>query len=66
VGASVTRQPPIAVVMTKLTINRLTHSLDDLASHMDADQFALASMTADHKEGVAASGERHKPKFHGR
>jgi len=52
--------------MTKLTINRLTHSLDDLASHMDADQFALASMTADHKEGVAASGERHKPKFHGR
>ncbi len=59
-------QPPIAVAMTKLTINRLTHTLDDLASHMDADQFALASMTEDHKEGVAAFRERRKPKFRGR
>ena len=41
--------------MTKLTVNRLAHALDDLASHMDVDQFALASLTDDHKEGVAAS-----------
>jgi enoyl-CoA hydratase/carnithine racemase len=62
----VARQPPIAVAMTKLTVNRLAHALDDLASHMDGDQFAFASMTEDHKEGVAAFRERRKPKFRGR
>ena len=62
----VARQPPIAVAMTKLTVNRLAHALDDLASHMDGDQFALASMTEDHREGVAAFIEKRKPKFRGR
>jgi 1,4-dihydroxy-2-naphthoyl-CoA synthase len=33
---------------------------------MDGDQFALASMTEDHAEGVAAFRERRKPKFKGR
>src|SRR3954452_10876424 len=40
----VAAQPPLSVAMTKLTINRLTHALDDLASHMDVDQFALTSL----------------------
>jgi enoyl-CoA hydratase/carnithine racemase len=62
----VARQPPISVSMTKLTVNRLAHALDDLASHMDVDQFALASHTEDHKEGVAAFRERRKPRFRGR
>ena len=62
----VARQPPMAVAMTKLTINRLAHALDDLTSHMDGDQFVLASMSEDHKEGVAAFLERRKPKFRGR
>ena len=62
----VARQPPISVMMTKLTVNRLAHALDDLASHMDGDQFALASMSEDHAEGVAAFRERRKPKFRGR
>jgi hypothetical protein len=35
--------------MTKLTVNRLAHALDDLTGHMDLDQFALASVTEDHK-----------------
>jgi enoyl-CoA hydratase len=60
------RQPPISAAMTKLTINRLTHALDDLASHMDIDQFALASMTEDHREGVEAFLDRRKPRFKGR
>ena len=60
------RQPPLSAAMTKQTINRLSSALDDLASHMDVDQFALASMTEDHKEGVAAFLERRKPKFRGR
>jgi enoyl-CoA hydratase len=50
----VARQPPISVAMTKMTVNRLAYALDDLASHMDIDQFALASKTDDHSEGVAA------------
>ena len=59
-------QPPISAAMTKLTINRLTHALDNLTSHMDLDQFALASLTEVHKEGVAAFLERRKPRFKGR
>src|SRR4051812_17083307 len=47
----VAAQPPLSVAMTKLTINRLAHALDDLTSHMDVDQFALASLSEDHKEG---------------
>jgi enoyl-CoA hydratase/carnithine racemase len=65
-AAKVAAQPPLSVAMTKLTVNRLAHALDDLASHMDVDQFALASLTEDHKEGVAAFLERRKPKFRGR
>jgi enoyl-CoA hydratase/carnithine racemase len=62
-AAKVATQPPLSVAMTKLTVNRLAHALDDLASHMDADQFALASLTEDHKEGVAAFLGRRKPRF---
>src|SRR5215467_4815831 len=62
----VAAQPPLSVAMTKLTVNRLTHALDDLASHMDVDQFALTSMSEDHKEGVAAFLERRKPRFRGK
>lgn len=62
----VAAQPPLSVAMTKLTVNRLAHALDDLASHMDVDQFALASLSEDHKEGVEAFLDRRKPRFRGR
>ena len=62
----VAAQPPLSVAMTKLTVNRLAHALDDLASHMDLDQFALASLSDDHKEGVEAFLGRRKPHFKGR
>jgi enoyl-CoA hydratase/carnithine racemase len=65
-AAKVAAQPPLSVAMTKLTVNRLAHALDDLASHMDVDQFALASLTEDHREGVAAFLDRRKPRFRGR
>ncbi len=65
-AAKIAEQPPISVMMTKLTVNRLANASDDLASHMDLDQFVLASMTEDHKEGVSAFVERRKPRFKGR
>ena len=65
-AAKIAAQPPISVAMTKLTVNCLAHALDDLAGHMDLDQFALTSLTEDHKEGVAAFLERRKPRFKGR
>ncbi|HEX2366253.1 MAG TPA: enoyl-CoA hydratase/isomerase family protein [Bradyrhizobium sp.] len=65
-AARVAAQPPLPVAMSKLTVNRLTHVLDDLASHMDVDQFALAGLTEDHQEGVNAFLERRKPRFKGK
>ena len=45
---------------------RRYEALDDLAAHMDVDQFALTTMTEDHTEGVGAFLERRKPRFKGR
>lgn len=59
-------QPPIPVRMTKATVNRVTHALDDLASHMDSDQNVLTGLTEDYKEGTSAFRDKRKPQFKGR
>ena len=58
--------PPLPVTMIKTSVNRLAGALDDLAAHMDTDQFAITNTSEDHREGVAAFMERRKPRFKGR
>jgi enoyl-CoA hydratase/carnithine racemase len=65
-ASRVAAMPPLPVKMTKVTVNRLAGALDDLASHMDLDQYTLTTMTDDSKEGVAAFMEKRTPRFRGR
>ena len=46
--------PPLPVTMTKTSVNRLAGALDDLAAHMDLDQFALTNLSEDSREGFSA------------
>lgn len=62
----IARQPPIPVRMTKSSVNRLAHALDELAAHMDSDQNVLTGLTEDYKEGTSAFREKRKPVFKGR
>ncbi|MCW5745190.1 MAG: enoyl-CoA hydratase/isomerase family protein [Alphaproteobacteria bacterium] len=62
----IAQQPPLPVQMTKQTVNRLAGALDDLASQMEMDQFALATSSEDHREGVEAFIAKRKPVFRGR
>jgi enoyl-CoA hydratase len=58
--------PPLPVTMTKTSVNRLSGALDDLAAHMELDQFALTNLSEDSREGFSAFLEKRPPRFRGR
>ena len=63
-AAKFASQLPISAAMTKLSNN--CPDARARQAHQNVDQFALATLTDDHKEGVAAFLERRKPRFRGR
>ena len=57
--------PPVAARIAKRAILQAASALGAATSYADLDQYALASMTADHKEAVAAFLEKRAPSFKG-
>jgi enoyl-CoA hydratase len=64
-AARISEMPPLPVMMTKQTVNAVTHALDNVASYMDIDQFIMCQMTQDHAEAVSAFFEKRKAAFKG-
>lgn len=57
--------PPVAVQMIKRSANAWAGALDAAIMHADADQWLLATRTADHHEAIAAFRERRPGTFTG-
>ncbi|WP_430398686.1 enoyl-CoA hydratase/isomerase family protein [Ferrovibrio sp.] len=59
-------KPPLAVRMIKRGANAYTEGLIQMASALDAEQFALMTMTEDFAESLAAFKAKRPPDFRGR
>jgi len=57
--------PPVAVRMSKQSIDMAAKALNHATTYMDRDQFALAATSKDQQEAVAAFLEKRTPKFTG-
>jgi enoyl-CoA hydratase/carnithine racemase len=56
---------PLSSQMVKRSVNTLVQALDHAIMHMDSEEYILASLTGDFKEGIEALLERRKPAFRG-
>ncbi len=57
--------PPLALRMSKQSIDVAAKALNHATTFMDRDQFTLTSTTKDQKEAIAAYFEKREPKFTG-
>jgi enoyl-CoA hydratase/carnithine racemase len=57
---------PLSTQMIKRSINTLVQALDQPIMHMDSEQYILASLTDDFKEGIEALIQRRPPVFKGK
>lgn len=57
--------PPVAVRMSKQSIDMAAKALNQATTYMDRDQFALAATSQDQKEAITAFLEKRKPHFTG-
>jgi enoyl-CoA hydratase/carnithine racemase len=58
--------PPIPVRMAKRAITQIASANHAATTYMDADQFALAATSDDHREALTAFFEKRAPRFTGR
>ena len=57
--------PPVAVRMSKQSIDMAAKALNPAVTFMDRDQFALAATSRDQQEAISAFLEKRKPNFTG-
>jgi len=57
---------PLTTQMIKRSVNTLVQALDQPVMHMDSEQYILATLTEDFKEGIEALIQRRPPVFKGR
>jgi enoyl-CoA hydratase/carnithine racemase len=58
--------PPIALRMTKQSVNVAATALHHATTFMDGDQYALATTSEDYREAMLAFYEKREPKFTGK
>jgi enoyl-CoA hydratase len=65
-AAKIAGLPPVSVRMAKRAITEIAAANHAASIYMDADQYALAATSEDHREAIAAYFQKRAPRFSGR